>query len=162
MFTIVVTRVCAVWLAACDTAPSAPAPETSVLGAPPVNTWHLHAVDGETLSAMVAHRLLPENRLEQTYVDSSQLDITSDGRYEQRTFTRVFIDGQLDASDARLDAGRWSATDTGYVFDSDIVAKQFLIRTPGTDSMRVVQRLVERAEAGRVVGLFRTSPRPRS
>ncbi len=147
-------------LAACSDTPIAPTPAPQL---PPLATgaWHLHIADGQTLPAMVAHRLV-NGKVEQTFVDSAVLLVNANGTWQQTTHLNRALIG-LPAVDApSIDAGTWSPTDSGYLFRSAMANRDFVIRAPGADSLRVTQRLVEFAEAGLVVGQFRRTRPPQS
>ncbi len=140
-------------LVACSDTPIAPTPEPQL---PPLATgsWYLNIADGQSLPALVAHRLV-NGKVEQTFVDSAVLTVNANGTWQQSTHLNRALIG-LPATDApMIDAGTWAPTDSGYLFRSSIANRDFVIRAPGAESLRVTQRLAEYPEAGLVVGEFR-------
>lgn len=140
-------------VAACGDSPASlpPAPQLPPLQ---TGTWHLNLADGQVLPAMVAHRLF-NGQLEQTFVDSSTLSVNADRTWQQRIYLKRAVFGQPASEMPVLHLGTWAPTDTGYVFVSDIAGRDFVIHSPGADSLRVIQRLVDFDQAGFVVGEFR-------
>jgi hypothetical protein len=117
--------------------------------------WHLHRADGQAVPAYVAHRMLPGNVLEQTYVDSAKLEIRPDFGWRLETFLRHYENREFVRSEARFDAGRWAATDSGFLFTSTMRQDAFVVRAPGADSLLTTQALVVRPEAGLVQATYR-------
>jgi hypothetical protein len=146
-------------LVACSDTPIAPTPEPQL---PPLATgsWYLNIADGQSLPAFVAHRLV-DGKVEQTFVDSSVLAINANGTWQQTTHLNRALIG-LPATEAPIiDVGTWAPTDSGYLFRAAIANRDFVIRSPGADSLRVTQRLAEFAAAGLVVAEFRRVRPPR-
>src|SRR5687768_8659860 len=113
-FSIAATVLAAAILMACTDSADAPlAPDP--LPPLPTQTWYAHVADGQSLPALVGHGVV-EGVLEQTFLDSVELHVTTEGRWEQRSWLQRFRAGQLVTQFARLDAGAWAVTDTGYLF----------------------------------------------
>jgi hypothetical protein len=167
---------------ACTDSPGAPPPHGSL---PPLaaGAWYMHSADGQSLPAMVAHRLV-DGVLEQTFIDSSRLEINSNGTWQQAVFKRRVLIGLPAMSDTSgtgpaasrrsktsvstptggdvlepvLHTGLWTATDSAYRFVADVGAREFVVRAPAADSFAAYQKLVEFEQSGLVRGVFRRTP----
>lgn len=145
---------------ACSDAPSSP-PPVPTLPPLPTGTWYVNQADGQALPAMIAHRLV-DGVLEQTFLDSSSFQIDPAGTWQQLIFKRRVLIGTAsasgDISEPVADFGTWTATDSAYLFSSLARPRQFVIRTPSSDSLSTYQKLVDHAESGVVRSSFRRTP----
>lgn len=152
---------------ACSDSPSAPPPDPS-LPPLPTGTWYVNEADGQSLPAMIAHRLV-NGVLEQTFLDSSSFTIDPAGTWQQQIFKRRVLIGTPagvvgaatgDINEPVADFGTWTATDSAYLFSSLARPRQFVIRAPSPDSLFAYQKLVDHAESGVVRSSFRRTPPP--
>lgn len=153
---------CVVVMGACSS-DGAVGPEDPSLPVPTLRpgAWHLHAADGQALPALVAHRMLAGNVLEQSFADSSRLDVSANGQWEQRTWLRHYENLEFARTETVYDAGTWTRTgDQSYLFTSTVRSREFRIVSPLPAALRIVQPILTRPEAGLVDGTFRDTPRP--
>ncbi len=118
-------------LAACGDAPTDPHSPLPPLEA---GTWYVHSANGLALPALVAHGL-DGGELVQTFLDSLQLVVGADGRWEQRAWLAEFRAGLPEGHVSRQDAGAWAATDSGYLFTSDLRDVRYVVRDPSVETL---------------------------
>lgn len=78
--------------------------------------WHVHESDGQPVPALLGHRLVNGNVLEQDFLDWTQLFVEADGRWELRAQYQRYHDGTLRNGGTILDWGTWTATRDAYLF----------------------------------------------
>ncbi len=118
-------------LVACGDAPTDPSTPLPPMEA---GTWHVHSANGLALPALVAHGL-DQGDLMQTFLDSLQLVVGADGRWEQRAWLAEFRAGLPTGHLTRQDAGAWVVTDTGYLFTSDVRDVRYVVRDPSVETL---------------------------
>lgn len=121
----------ALTLVACGDAPTDPNAPLPPLQA---GIWHVQSANGAELPALAAHGTV-EGRYAQTFLDSLQVSVAADGRWEQRAWLVEFVDGALTGRVTRQDAGAWVVTDTGYLFSSDLHGQRFVVRDPSQGTL---------------------------
>ncbi len=116
-----------VTLGACgtDSVPLEPQPPAP----PAAGTWHLTRSDGQSLPALVGHRLVMGD-LEQVFADSAQLEIASDGAWVIRSWLQVYRNGFPYQHAKNLERGAWQWQDTAYVFTSEQGRSRGWMREP--------------------------------
>lgn len=152
-------------LAACREDPAtgpSPQPVPPPPPPPPVlqtGTFDLTMAEGQALPAYIAHRLM-DGRLEQVWVDSARLVVTTTGDYEQRIWTRTLRDGVLHVRDTWVDGGSVRLVGQTYIFTSRGGGRQLTVRTALAPVLNVTETMVGWPQAGVVVGVYarRTAP----
>ena len=122
-------------------------------------TWHVHVADGQPMPALVGHGTV-DGALEQTFLDSAQVSVDANGRWEQRSWTQRFRSGDLVAHVPRIDAGVWTVTDSGYLFKSDLLGDRFVVREIPGETVNANLRI--EALPGLIVAALRRAPPPAS
>jgi hypothetical protein len=138
-------------LAACGS--DTVAPDANPLPPLAAATWHVHAAEGQSLPALVAHRL-DAGVLVQDFLDSAQFRITADGRWERRLWMSRYRDFAYASAVPSQEVGTWTATDTAYAFVAEPSGRRFSLRslTPG----QVAQVPLRAANEGYIEATLRT------
>jgi hypothetical protein len=131
---------------------------------PPVATpltpgdWFMHTANGNALpGAEIARRFVGVVD-EQTVVDSARLQISAEGTYEQRYWTRTFHGGVLDRSELVIDLGNWDTDGTVSTFMSSVRARTFEVVANSETEATSDEPMVFFPNATNVTGVYRTSP----
>lgn len=95
-------------------------------------TCYAHSAEGQPLPALVAHRL-EGGVLVQDFLDSAQLQVTANGRWERRLRMSRYRDQVYASAVPSQEVGTWTATDTAYVFVAEPSGRRFALSslTPG-------------------------------
>jgi hypothetical protein len=145
-------------------------PTHTPLPLPPLaaGVWHVHESDGQALPALVGHRLVEGNVLEQDFLDWTQLFVEADGRWELRAQYQRYHDGTLLHGGTILDWGTWTATPDAYQFRRNTGELLYVtsgpedgewglnLRYPGEEGV-AVSRLRATAPPASVVGTYRAT-----
>lgn len=144
--------------AACDdaTAPAAPEP----LPALQDQVWHVHVSDGQPVPALLGHRMLPGNILEQDFLDSARIEIDADGTWEHKGWYQRFRSMTYQSSIATLDWGTWTATPTGYEFRRNTGELLYTVNGPIGNELQLNLRYPN--QEGLAVSTLRRTPAPLS
>lgn len=131
--------------------------------------WHVHESDGQPMPALVGHRLVEGNVLEQDFLDWTQLFIEADGRWELRAQYQRYHNGTLLNGGTILDWGTWTATRDAYLFHQNTTGILLYVTTgpkdgvwnlnlryPGEEGV-AVSRLRATAPPPTVVGRYRAT-----
>ncbi len=145
--------VLAVTAAACDPSASSPV-EPQALEPLGSTTWLMVAADGQSLPAVVAHRLLEGNVLEESVLESAQLIVDADGGYEQLFRIRTLANGVQQSNVLVQDFGVWTAGTERYDLESDTRTRSFRLDPIVDDTLRSTEAMVFRPEAGLVRGRY--------
>jgi hypothetical protein len=141
-------------LAACA-AESPSAPVARPLPALPSAIWHVNISDGQPLPALLGHRLVEGNVLEQDFLDSAQFVVDAGGTWEQRGWYQRFRDGHFHQSATTLDQGTWEATMQAYEFRRASGELVYTIPAPSATQWRIDLRYA--GQAGVAVSELRPS-----
>lgn len=149
-------------LSACaENAPSAPV-QLPLL---PSAVWHVNTSDAQAMPALLGHRLLAGNVLEQDFLDSAQFEIFVDGSWEHRGWYERFRASEPYQKATTLDWGTWTATTEAYEFRRNTGELLYTVpgpsgdlwhlnlRYPGQDGVAVSQLRPTRPPVG-VVGRY--------
>ena len=79
-------------------------------------TWYVHTSDGQPVPALLGHRTLPGNVLEQDFLDSATFAVTADGHWEHRGYVTRYRNQVPEGPAHVQDFGTWTATPDGYEF----------------------------------------------
>lgn len=143
-------------VAACtDSTPAAPAPTLPPL---PSAVWNVHTSDGQPVPALLGHRTLPGNVLEQDFLDSAKVEIDADGTWEHRGWYQRFRTSEHYAWGSTLDWGTWTATTTGYEFRRH--TGQLLYTITGRVGEELRLNLLYPGQDGVAVSVLRQTPPP--
>lgn len=143
-------------LAACESATQPAAPEP--LPALQDQVWHVHVSDGQPVPALLGHRLLPDNNLEQDFLDSARFEISADGSWQHLGWYQRFRSSSYYSSVATLDWGTWVATPTGYEFRRN--TGELLYTVAGAIGLELQLNLRYPGQEGVAVSTLRRSPPP--
>jgi hypothetical protein len=142
--------------AACGTDAVAPAPPAE---RPPLvtATWHVHEAEGQTLPALVAHRL-EAGTLVQDFLDSARVEVRAEGTWTRALWLSQYRDGAVAGTRAELEHGTWRAADSLYAFVAEPSGRVFTVAqlTPGREARVPLRGLRD----GFIEGLVRTEPPP--
>lgn len=115
-------------LGACDTDASSGLPP--IIGGPlEPGLWYVNSANGDTLPAAILTRLVGAAQ-EVVRLDSASLEIRTDLTYDQRYWTRTFINGVLDRTDVVVDQGTIVAAGSGFRLTSSIRTRAFTLSVP--------------------------------
>lgn len=135
-----------------DSSPVGPQPLTPLASA----TWHMVEADGHALPTVVAHRMLEGNVLEQSILESAVLHVEADGSYEQLFRIRTVVGGVQQSNVLVQDFGVWTAGTERYELESDTRVRSFQVEPIVNGTLRSIEAMVFRPEAGLVRGRYVT------
>lgn len=138
---------------ACDSGGLTPAGPEAL---PPLATvtWEMVEADGQALPAVVAHRTLEGNVLEQSILESAVVHVDADGTYEQVFRIRTVANGVEQSNVLVQDIGVWTAGTERYALESDTRERVFEVEPIVNGTLRTLEAMVFRPEAGRVRGRY--------
>lgn len=129
---------------------------------PPLDdaVWHVHTSDGQVPPALLGHRLVDQQVLEQDFLDSARVVVEDSGTWELAAWYQRFQDGRFLRSATLVDGGTWTATATGYDFRQS--SGEVLYRVAGAlpDEWRLDLRYP--GQEGVAVSTLRRAPPPPS
>lgn len=133
-----------------DSSPVGPAPLAPLAAA----TWLMIEAEGQPLPAVVAHRMLAGNLLEQSILESATLVVDADGSYEQHYRIRTVANGVEQSNVLVQDLGEWTAGTERYELASDTRVRSFRVEPIVNDTLRTIEAMDFRSEAGFVRGRY--------
>jgi hypothetical protein len=120
--------------------------------------WYMHTANGNALpGAEIARRFVGVVD-EQTLLDSARLQVSAEGSYEQRYWTRTFHGGVLDRSEVVVDIGTWDTDGPVSTFISTLRARSFEVTANAADRATSDEPMVFFPNATNVTGVYRTTP----
>lgn len=139
-----------------SSSPLAPPPREPL---PPLATatWFVHSAEGQSLPALVAHRLESGDYV-QDFLDSARVQVTAAGTWTRTMWLSRYRAGSYESSFAGIEGGTWVAGDSAYTFTADVSGRSFSVRamTPGDSVVLPVRGFGE----GYVLATLRTSSPP--
>src|SRR5690606_19381715 len=94
------------------------------------------------------------NVLEQSILESAVLTVEADGSYEQLFRIRTLANGVQQSNVLVQDFGVWTAGTERYELESDTRVRSFRIEPIVNDTLRTIEAMVFRPEAGLVRGVY--------
>ncbi len=150
------TLAAAAALAACAESSEIAGPPIDVLPPLATTTWYVNSSDGQTLPALLGHRVLPGNVLEQDFLDSTKFEVNADGTWTQNAWYHRFQGGMFHSWRTAQDFGNWTVTATGYEFRRH--SGELLYTVVGAVGTQLNLNLRYTEQAGVAVSVLRTTP----
>lgn len=145
---------CAFALVACGDDVTPPPPPGTVLLPP--GDWFMHSANSVSLpGAEIARRLVGVTD-EQTLLDSARIEVNASGTWQQRYWTRVLHDGELDRAELVIDEGNWTTSGNQNHFVSTLRARTFVIVANSDVRINSSEPMVSFANAPVVAGVYLT------
>jgi hypothetical protein len=119
-------------------------------------TWYVHTSDGQPLPALLGHRMLPGNVLEQDFLDSTKFEVNADGTWQKSAWYHRFRNGTLHSWRTAQDFGSWAVAGDQYEFRRH--TGELLYAVPGPVGTELTLNLRYAEQAGVAVSVLRTTP----
>lgn len=140
-------------LGACEDEGTTTPPVIPPLGA---GNWYMHSANGVDLPAEISRRFIGLVD-EQTFLDSSRIEVFSTGTWEQRYYLRILHTGVLDRADVVSDEGTWAVIGNLNEFTSSLRPRTFEVGVADAFMFASDEPMVFFPGAPNVIGIYRTT-----
>ncbi len=143
-------------LAACAESSSVTAPPVTILPPLATATWYVHTSDGQPLPALLGHRTLPGNVLEQDFLDSTKFEVNANGTWVKNAWYQRFQAGMPHSWRTAQDFGTWAIAGGAYEFRRHNGELLYTVNGPIGEQLNLNLRYTE--QAGVAVSVLRSTP----